>query len=141
MKKAVVLFAAGMLLFACLPAFSQTTQTAQPVPKDAYVKTVHIMKIWMHQLGYKIQFWTSKSTVGELYVPITWFNKGPASKADITFGNTPEYPYFSVFWVDGTFDHIMIYAMEDFHSPTWGVLESPTDLSSQFNVQDLPKEY
>ena len=27
----------------------------------------------------------------------------------------------------------------DFHSPTWGVLESPTDLSSQFNVQDLPE--
>jgi hypothetical protein len=138
MKKAVIALAAGLFLLACLPAFSQAENKS---PTDVYVKTVHILKISMHQLGYKIQFWTSKSTVGEIYVPLTWFNKGPASKADLVYGNEPAYPYFTIVWADGAFDHIQIHALSDYHSLTWGVLESKDDLSSKFNIQDLPKEF
>jgi hypothetical protein len=138
MKKAVIAVAVGFFLLACLPAFSQAENK---YPADVYLKTVHIMKISLHQLGYKIQFWTSKSKIGELYVPLTWFNKGPDSKADMVYGNDPAYPYFSIVWADGVFDHIQIHALSDFHSLTWGVLESKDDLSSLFNIQDLPKEF
>jgi hypothetical protein len=136
---AVIVLAAGIFLLACLPAFSQAAENKYPT--DVYVKTVHIVKIWMHPLGYMIQFWTSKSKIGEVYVPVTWFNKGPDSRADIVYGQDPAYPYFSVFWADGKFDHVVIHALSDYRSPTWGVLETATDRSSQFNAEELPKDY
>ncbi len=137
MKKAGFVLAAALLMLASVPAIAQ----AQAYPKDAYYKEMPIIKIWSHQLGYKIQFWSSKSTVNEIYVPLTWFNKGSDSKADIFYGNEPHYPYFAIYWVDGKFDHIDIYALNNYNSLTWGVLESATDLSSQFNVQDVPKDF
>jgi hypothetical protein len=143
MKKAVIALAAGLFLLACLPAFSQasTTPAQNKYPADVYVKSVRILKISMHQLGYKLQFWTSKSKVGEIYVPLAWFNKGPESKAAIDYANDPAYPYFTIVWADGVFDHVQIHALSDFHSLTWGVLESKDDLSTLFDIKDLPKEF
>ena len=138
MKRAVILIAAGLLL-ACLPVFAQSQ--ANSYPKDAYVKSVHILKIWAHPLGYMVQFFSSKSTVAEIYVPLAWFNQGPASRADLIYGNDREYPYFSVFWIDGKFDHINLFVLNDFGSLTWGVLETVTDRSAKFNVQDVPREF
>jgi hypothetical protein len=138
MKKALVLLAAGIFLLACLPVFSQAQSTSS---QDVYVKTVHIIKLWMHPLGYKVQFFNSHSRVAEIYVPLTWFNKGTESKADLAYGLGSEYPYFSVYWVDNKFDHIMIYALDNYNDTSWGVLESAADLSSQFNTQEVPKEF
>ena len=137
MKKAGIILAAAFLMLTSLPAFSQE----QAYPKDAYYKVMPIIKIWSNQLGYKLQFWSSKSTVNEFYVPLTWFNKGAESKADIIYGNDKQYPYFAIFWVDGKFDHINIYAMNDYHSLSWGVLETTSDMAGQFNVQDIPKDF
>jgi hypothetical protein len=88
-----------------------------------------------------LQFYTSKSQVGEIYVPLTWFNKGIDSKAEIVYGNERSYPYASIFWVDGKFDHIKIYALNYYESPTWGVLETVTDRTAKFNVEEVPKEF
>jgi hypothetical protein len=95
----------------------------------------------MHQLGYMVQFWTSKSQIAEIYIPLTWFNQGPNSKADIIYGNEPGYPRLVIFWVDGKFDHINLYVLDSYNSLTWGVLSQATDLTSKFDVQDVPKEF
>jgi hypothetical protein len=137
MKKAVILFAVGFILLASLPAFSQ----AQNYPKDAYLKSVPILKVWVHPLGYMVQFFNSKSQVSELYVPLSWFNKGSLSKADLIYGNEKGFPYFTIYWVDGAFDHIALYVLPDFRSLTWGVLSTAEDFTDKFNVQDVPKEF
>ncbi len=138
MKKAVILFAAGLFLLTSLPAFSQAQTT---YPKDAYAKTIPLLKVWVHDLGYKLQFFNSNSQVADIYVPLTWFNKGALSKADIVYGNEKGFPYCTIVWVDGEFDHITLYVLNDFRSQTWGVLNVPGDLSAQFNVQEVPKEF
>jgi hypothetical protein len=138
MKKAVILFAAGLFLLASLPAFSQAQTT---YPKDAYAKTIPLLKVWVHDLGYKLQFFNSNSQVADIYVPLTWFNKGALSKADIVYANEKGFPYCTIVWVDGVFDHITLYVLNDFRSQTWGVLNVPGDLSAQFNVQEVPKEF
>jgi hypothetical protein len=138
MKRAGVLIAVALLLCLSLPAFAQ----AQSYPKDAYVKTVPLVKVWMNQLGYVLQFFSSKSQVSSIYVPISWFNNGPESKADIVFGNEKGYPYVSIFWVDGKFDHIRMYVLNDYNSTTWGILPGgDSDLVAKFNVQEVPKEF
>ena len=46
-----------------------------------------------------------------------------------------------IFWVDGKFDHINLYVLDSYNSLTWGVLSQATDLTSKFDVQDVPKEF
>ena len=159
MKRVGMILAAGLLM-SSLPLFAQqanpsattttttTTTTAtpatsstNPIAKDAYYKSIPLIKVWMHQLGYKVQFWTSKSQVGDIYIPLTWFNQGPNSKADIIYGNEPSYPRLVIFWVDGKFDHVNLYVLNNYESGTWGVLNQAGDLTSQFNVEDVPKDF
>jgi hypothetical protein len=137
MKKAIVFLAAGLLLFACLPAFSQENA----YPKDAYAKTVPIAKIWVHPLGYMVVYFKGALELGEMFVPLTWFNNGPAGKAELVWGNEPGYPYFSLFWVDGKFDHVSLHVVDSLNSLTWGTLEASLDLKDKFDVQGTPQEF
>jgi hypothetical protein len=138
MKKARFAIVVCAMLLAGLPALAQDQSGS---PKDAYYKAVPITKIWMNEFGYIVQFFNSKSHISTIYVPLTWFNKGPASKAEINYGNQPGYPYFVVVWVDGKFDHIRLFVLNDYHSQTWGVWEGVGDISSRFNVEDVPLEF
>ena len=140
MKKALIVAAAVLFLAAGLPLFAQTYSAASN-PQQAYNKIVPLTKVWMHSMGYMLQFFNSHSQVSNIYVPFTWFNQGINSKADIVYGTDSTLPYASIFWVDGKFDHITIYAYADYNSPTWGVLEDVTDRTSQFNVQEVPKDF
>ena len=139
MKKALIAAAVSVLLLAGLPLFAQTQSQANP--QQAYYKTIPILKIWLHPLGYLIQYLNSRQQVAQLYVPLTWFNKGAMSKAEILYGNSRDYPYVTIFWVDGKFDHLRIYALTDFESGTWGVLGTDIDFSKQFDIQDVPREF
>ncbi len=141
MKRTFMFLAVGLLTLAGLPSFAQDQSQSNTNPKDAYYKTIPIIKIWMAQEGYLVQFWNSHSQVADIYVPIDWFNKGTDSKADIVYGNEPGYPYCSIFWVDGKFDHIVLYVLDNYHSPTWGVLEPGSDQASKFNIQEVSKEF
>ena len=140
MKKALIVAAAVLFLAAGLPLFAQTYSAAAN-PQQAYNKIVPLLKVWTHSLGYMLQFFNSHSQVGEIYVPYTWFNQGVNSKADIVYGTDPTYPYASIFWVDGKFDHITIYAYSDFSALSWGILEEVTDRTAKFNVQEVPKDF
>jgi hypothetical protein len=140
MRKTLALLLIGMLaLLAAMPAVSQSKN----YPKDAYVKTAHIVAIGIHPLGYRLTYLKSNNTWGHLYVPLSWFgSEGDViAKADMAWGNGPEYPYFSIFWVDGNFDHISIRAIESYHDPSWLVLDPNMDLSAQFGLKEPPKDF
>ena len=141
MKKAGFILAVMLLLAVSLPSFAQQAYSSATNPKDAYYKTVPLLKVWMHQLGYKLQYWTSKSQVADMYIPYTWFNQGINSKADIIYGIEPGIPYITIFWVDGKFDHVKLYVHDSFNDLSWGVLSGSADLTSKFNVQEVPKEF
>ena len=138
MKKRGMMCIAIALLLVGIPLFAQESSGAA---KDAFCKTVPLVKVWIHQLGYVLQFWNSHSRVQEIYVPLSWFNQGVASKADILYGNDRSYPYCSIFWVDGKFDHIRLYVFDDYNNASWGVLEATSDMDKLFDVQDIPKEF
>ena len=133
MKKSVFL-AVGILFLFCGFAFSQAQTTATP---DVFVKTVPVAKIYTHVLGYKVVYVKSTLEMGTLYLPLTWFGKS-AGKAMIVWQSPAEPTHFSIFWVDGKFDHIVLYAPENMGSPVWGVLETSEDVTPLFNV-DEPK--
>jgi hypothetical protein len=130
MKRAI---ACALLLMLALAAFGQE----QP---KVYVKSVPILKIMSHPEGYKVLYLKSDMKVTELYLPYRWFTQA-GGKAEIVFGNDPSYPYFSVFYVDGKFDHIRLYVIENIQDPTWGILRLTEASYSDFNVESLNIEY
>jgi hypothetical protein len=133
MKRTVMLIA---LLFLILGVFAVNAQEQDP---KLYVKTVAIMKILNHALGYKVLYLKSSMEVGEFYVPHSWFKAG--GKAQLILGDTPAFPYFSVFYKDGEFDHIKIYAQENIQHLSWGRLKRQVGDSSKFEIETLDLEF
>ena len=161
MKRAGLLVAAVLMLVMSVPLFAQaaaaapagtapaagttTTSTAAGdttnYPKDVYYKVVPLLKVWTGQLGYMVQFFTSKNQVKNVYIPMAWFNNGPTSKADIIYGREAAYPYMSIYWADGKFDHVKLYVTDDTTSLKWGVLSTNTDMADKFNVTEIPRDF
>lgn len=133
MKRTVMLFA---LIFLVLGVFSLNAQEQDP---KLYVKTVGVMKILNHALGYKVLYLKSNMEVGEFYVPHSWFKAG--GRAELILGNGPEFPYFSVFYREGEFDHIKICAAENIKHLSWGRLKRQAGDSSKFEVETLDLEF
>jgi hypothetical protein len=133
MKRTVMLIA---LFFLVLGVFVVNAQEQDP---KIYVKTVGIMKILNHALGYKVLYLKSSMEVGEFYVPHSWFKAG--GKAQLILGGTPAFPYFSVFYKDGEFDHIKIYAQENIQHLSWGRLKRQVGDSSKFEIETLDLEF
>jgi len=133
MKRTTVLV---VLIFLLLGGLAATAQEQDP---KIYVKTVSIMKILNHSLGYKVLYLKSSMDVGEFYVPHSWFKAG--GKADLVMGNTRAFPYFSVFYRDGKFDHIKLYAHDNIRHLSWGRLKTQAGDSSKFEVETLDLEF
>ncbi len=124
-----------VFLFALVyPVFSQENKD------DIYVKTVPIIKIYSHRLGYKIIYIKSNQEVGAIYVPIKWFTKA-GGKGEIVWGDDPDYPYFSIFWRNGKFDFIRIYVKNNLSDPSWGVLEEGPDVEKYFDIEELNPDF
>jgi hypothetical protein len=133
MKRTVILVS---LIFLVLGAAAIGAQDQDP---ELYVKTVGIMKILNHSLGYKVLYLKSSMEVGEFYVPHGWFKAG--GKAELVLGNGQAYPYFSVFYRNGEFDHIKIYAADNIQHLSWGRLKAQVGDSSKFEVETLNLEF
>ena len=133
MKRTVMLIALVLLI---LGVFAVNAQEQDP---KLYVKTVGIMKILNHALGYKVLYLKSTMEVGEFYVPHSWFKAG--GKAELILGDTQAFPYFSVFYRDGEFDHIKLYAHENIQHLSWGRLKRQAGDSSKFEIETLDLEF
>jgi hypothetical protein len=124
-----------MLLLACSAGFAQ--QKAQ----DIYVKTVRIAKVYPHALGYRILYFKSTLEYGEMYVPSKWFSFAGTGKMNVIWGNSSEYPYLTIYYVDGKFSHLRLFLNANMHDLSWGILPAGIDLTSQFDVQEPPKDF
>ena len=133
MKRKIVL----VVLISLLLGVSAVS--AQDQDPKIYVKTVSIMKILNHSLGYKVLYLKSSMDVGEFYVPHSWFKAG--GKAELVMGYTLAFPYFSVFYRDGKFDHIKLYAHDNIQHLSWGRLKTQAGDSSKFEVETLDLEF
>lgn len=132
MKKLILLIAILMII-SSITAFADTS--------EFYVKTLPIVKIYDHSLGYRIVYMKSDFELTAIYLPKDWFRTasetGEAPKAELVAGKDSSYPYFSVFWKGADFDHIRVYVHNDLNNPSWGDLDPLVDISEKFNVETL----
>ena len=134
MRRTVVIVV--LVLLACSAAFAQ-----QNDGRNAYVKSVRIARVYPHALGYRILYFKSTLEYAEMYVPAQWFSFSGASKANVIWGETAEFPYFTIYYKDGKFDRILLYLHSDKHDITWGTLPVGVDYTRQFDVQEPPKDF
>ena len=132
MKKLILLIIIIMIV-AGIGAFAETS--------EFYVKTLPIVKVYDHNLGYRIVYMKSDFELTAFYIPKDWFKTasetGEPPKAELVSGKDSSYPYFSVFWKGSEFDHIRIYLQSDLNNPSWGDLDPTVDISEKFNVETL----
>lgn len=134
MKKAILF----SLLFVLVSAVFVSAQQSED--EKIFAKTVLIDKIYIHADGYKILYMKADGHFASFYIPMSWFTSA-SSKAELVLANDPSYPYFSIFWVNGEFDHIRIYAYNNYSHSSWGELDKRYDFSEQFNIDTLEPEF
>ena len=108
---------------------------------EFYVKTLPIVKVYDHNLGYRIVYMKSDFELTAIYIPKEWFRSaietGGAPKAELVAGKDSAYPYFSVFWKGAEFSHVRLYLQSDLNDPSWGDLDPLVDISEKFKVETL----
>ena len=128
MKRSVFVIIVVMLFILPFASFGQEVE-------DIYVKSIPIVKILAHPLGYKIFYITSSDELAFLYTPREWFSQA-GGKGTIVWGRTNEFPYFSIFWINNEFSHIKLFLKENLSDPTWGVLEATdSQVRDKFTIE------
>ena len=139
MKKLLVLlislfFGSGML----------ASVSAQAVQSPFFAKTVFIQKITSSKEGYIVVYLDDRMDPHTIYVPMEWFYKSTGAtsdgyvKAELFYGTGAQYPYMQIFWKDGKFHHLRIFADQNLNDPSWGILSDTADLSGLFHPnQDI----
>jgi hypothetical protein len=131
--KKLILLITIILIISSVAAFAESS--------DFYVKTLPIIKVYDHSLGYRVVYMKNNFDLTAIYIPKGWFGNasstGEAPKAELVAGKDSTYPYFSVFWKAGKFDHIRLYLQNDLNDPSWGDLDPLVDISEKFNVETI----
>jgi hypothetical protein len=135
MKKVLVVLIVVMLISVAAGVFGQVKDD------DPFYKSVNIVKILSHSLGYKIYYLKMNMDIGNFYVPMEWF-RGSAGKGSIIFGTRSEYPYFTIYWNKGEFSYIKLFLMENMQHESWGVLRAKKeDVEDKFDLEEPEIEF
>jgi hypothetical protein len=103
-----------------------------------YPVRIDVVKVFSHGDGFKVVYRKGSADVGAVYLPARWFV--PGGKAELVRANDPSFPYMSLFYKEGKFDHLRIYVLADQGDETWGVL-SPAEGAGKFTADDLKMDF
>ena len=99
-----------------------------------YPLRVDVVKVYSHSDGYRVLYRVGTSGIADVYLPISWFV--PGGKGELVRADDPSFPYITVFYKDGKFDHLRLYVKTDTRDSTWGVLP-PSDGIGKFSSDEL----
>jgi hypothetical protein len=103
-----------------------------------YPVRVDVVKVFSHGDGYKVVYRKGTADVGAVYLPVRWFV--PGGKAELVRSNDPSFPYMTIFYKDGKFDHLRLYVLPDQRDLSWGVLP-PGEGQGKFDSDDLKIDF
>jgi hypothetical protein len=76
----------------------------------------------------------------EAYLPMEWFTAG--GKAQIVAARGTAYPYLSIFYKSGVFDHVRLFVQDNMYHESWAVFAQDANVDSNFKgVEELKIEY
>jgi hypothetical protein len=103
-----------------------------------YPVRIDVVKVYSHAEGFLVLYRKGSSDVASVYIPARWFVSG--GKAELVRGQDSSFPYMTVFYKNGQFDHLRLYVLADQTDLTWGIL-SPSEGKGKFDSDDLKLEF
>lgn len=103
-----------------------------------YPVRIDVVKVFSHSDGFKVVYRKGSSDVSAVYLPARWFV--PGGKAELVRATDPSFPYMTLFYKDGKFDHLRLYVLADQKDDTWGVL-TPAEGAGKFTADDLKIDF
>jgi hypothetical protein len=103
-----------------------------------YPVRIDVVKVFSHGDGFKVVYRKGSADVGAVYLPSRWFV--PGGKAELVRATDPSFPYMTLFYKNGKFDHLRLYVLQDQQDETWGVL-SPAEGAGKFTADDLKIDF
>jgi hypothetical protein len=131
MKRSAIIIALIAVVSLGLAAEASTLSAFYPVRID-------VVKVFSHGDGFKVIYRKGTADVGAVYIPARWFV--PGGKAELVRASDSSFPYMTIFYKDGKFDHLRLYVLSDQKDETWGVL-SPSDGAGKFASDDFKIDF
>ena len=128
MKRATIIL---FLIAVVAGVLASETSAFYPVRLD-------VIKVYSHADGFRVIYRKGSSDVADVYLPARWFVSG--GKSELVRGNDTSFPYMTVFYKDGKFDHLRLYVLADQGDQMWGLL-SPSAGAGKFNSDDFKLDY
>jgi len=132
MKKLIVLF---VFLSVISPVFAQNNSDDSK-KTSVYYTSATIEKIWLAGTGYVVQYRKSTSQIGTVGIPYDWFTSPDSAAELVKLPKGANWPYITIFYIDGKFSHIRLYAHWQKSHQTWGVTPLGSDASKFFQERD-----
>ena len=141
LRFAAIAFAAFVCVFPVVAQSSGTVAKNDGNWSQYYYINVPIDKVYPYKTGYMVLYRKSGTELARAYLPLKWFLSSGGKGELIKLDAGTEWPYMSVFYKDGAFDHVRLYVRRDMSHPSWGNLPQGTNLDAQFNTEDLKLEF
>ncbi|MFO8043854.1 MAG: hypothetical protein R6U25_11665, partial [Alkalispirochaeta sp.] len=127
MKSRLLLISVVVALLGVSGVFAQNQEDDDV---DMQVMTVYVQTIYQYSQGYHVIYNRTDLYPGEVYLPSRWFTNA-AGKGEILYTAHPSAPYMNVFYENGEFSHVRLYAPENRAHRSWGAPRSGQDLSEE----------
>jgi hypothetical protein len=136
LKRSLLLVFVGLMVFSGhLIAQEQETDEA------AFAAvTVYVQQIFPHSRGFMVTYNRSDLYRGEVFLPGSWFTAA-AGRAEMVYSNHPSAPYMTVFFENGEFSHLRLFAHANPGDRSWGALPSGQDFEEEFSVETLEMQF
>lgn len=122
---------AAITLISVLGAYA----AEQDTESEYYLKTFPIARVYLHSLGYKVDFFKQDRTLGSFWLPMEWL-AAPGNIGTVVYGKGLSWPYATFFYKEGEVDHFRLYLVENKEDLSWGVLDQGVDYTNQIPAPD-----
>jgi hypothetical protein len=136
---AVLVFVLGVSTVVAQESKAQTEKDPEKW-SDLYYITVPIEKIYPHTLGFMVLYRKNNTELGRLYIPDEWLNKAGGKGELIYLPNDETWPYLVIYYKQGEFYRVRLFVKRNKNHSSWGVLPQGTNISDNFNIEELKLE-
>ncbi len=128
----------AVLITLALPLFAQDSGTRDKKAEnwsDYYYVNVPIDRIYPSSYGYVVQYRIQGHDLKKAYIPARWFTESAGKGSLIRVRGGATWPYMTVFYKDGTFDHLrLVVRSENWHT-SWGVAPQRENSPELYDIE------
>jgi hypothetical protein len=109
---------------------------------ETYAVTVSVERVYPYRKGYIVKYRKGANQTADAYLPLEWF-QGVGTKADLVqMSSGTDWPHLTIFYRNGTFDHLRLYVRKERSHETWGNVPLAVNIDDRFEgIEDLKLEF